>query len=167
LRISRSPTASIRAGSRRRSGAGPWHRRRPLCVGQGAHRRPGAGAGEGLGRRGRRIDRQQLRWLLEVYSRGGVPGMKLAHVAARLGVTQGRISHLLADRTIRPLPRRLVLRCERRGRHLQGGWARSVRALSADQVVDARRRHGGGETLASIAVDLEPPKGSSAAPSEG
>jgi hypothetical protein len=66
-----------------------------------------------LGRRQARINRVQLRWLLIAYSRPG-SRLTLAAIAERLGATQGAVSHLIAGRGGRPLPRRLVRACKAR-----------------------------------------------------
>ncbi|WP_424140354.1 hypothetical protein [Roseomonas chloroacetimidivorans] len=66
-----------------------------------------------LGRRRARINRVQLRWLLTAYSRPG-SRLTLAAIAERLGATQGAVSHFIAGRGGRPLPRRLVRACKAR-----------------------------------------------------
>ncbi|MFC7739501.1 hypothetical protein ACFQX4_28045 [Roseomonas sp. GCM10028921] len=69
--------------------------------------------GRALGRRSRRIDRRQLRWLLTAYSRPG-SRLTLAEVGHRLRVTQSAISHIIAGRKGPPLPRRLAVACRTR-----------------------------------------------------
>lgn len=66
--------------------------------------------GRALGQRAGRIDRRLLRALLTAYSRPG-SRLTLAGIAARLGVTQSAISHIVAGRRGRPLPRRLARAC--------------------------------------------------------
>jgi hypothetical protein len=68
-----------------------------------------------LGHRATRVDRWQLRWLLTAYARPGSL-LTLAAIAARLGITQGAVSHLLAGRKGRPLPRQLLRACRARAR---------------------------------------------------
>jgi hypothetical protein len=76
--------------------------------------------GRALCHRAIRVDRRQLRWLLTAYARPGSL-LTLAAIAARLGITQGAVSHLLAGRKGRPLPRQLLRACRARAR------ARAVR----------------------------------------
>jgi hypothetical protein len=62
-----------------------------------------------------RLRRRELRWLLTAYARPGSV-LTLAAIAARLGITQGAVSHALAGRQGRPLPRRLLRACRERAR---------------------------------------------------
>ncbi|MGG5891058.1 hypothetical protein ACLF3G_28690 [Falsiroseomonas sp. HC035] len=109
--------------------------------------------GRRLGRRARRIDRRQMVWLLTAYSRGAA-GLTLKEVGRRLGVTQPQISHVIAGRTAQPLPRQLTKQCRARARFLAGQRGRSLRHLTAEQLCEARRRIGDGESLKKIAADL-------------
>jgi hypothetical protein len=82
--------------------------------------------GRALCHRAACIGRRQLRWLLTAYARPGSL-LTLAAIAARLGITQGAVSHLLAGRKGRPLPRQLLRACRaraqagRRGAYRVGG----------------------------------------------
>jgi hypothetical protein len=152
-----SVTAAHGIGPRRLAEA---IRRRQCGIGDGLARAARARAaaerrrrGRALGERSGRIDRRRLVWLLTAYARGAA-GLTLAAIAGRLGVTQARISHILAGRTKRPLSRRLVRSCRARARQLRGERGRAARALTDAQVRAARRRRGGGEPLRSIAADL-------------
>ena len=80
--------------------------------------------GRELGRRAARVDRRLLRWLLTAYARPG-SGLTQSSIAARLGISQGAVSHLLAGRKGLPLPRRLLRACRARARALRYGAGRS------------------------------------------
>lgn len=71
--------------------------------------------GRTLGRRAGRIDRRQLRVLLTAYTRQG-SRLTLSSIAARLGVTQSAVSHIVAGRKGSPLPRSLARACRARAR---------------------------------------------------
>ena len=76
--------------------------------------------GRALGRRAARIDHRLLRVFLTAYSRPG-SRLTLAAVAARVGVTQSAISHILAGDKGRPLPRRLLRACRARAARARYG----------------------------------------------
>ena len=80
--------------------------------------------GRELGRRAACTDRRLLRWLLTAYARPG-SGLTQSSIAARLGITQGAVSHLLAGRKGPPLPSRLLRACRARARALRYGAGRS------------------------------------------
>ncbi|WP_458098111.1 hypothetical protein [Roseomonas sp. WA12] len=71
--------------------------------------------GAALGRKAPAADARLLRWWLTAYSRPGST-LTLATVAARLGVTQGALSHRLAGERGTPLPRALLRACRARAR---------------------------------------------------
>lgn len=80
--------------------------------------------GRALGQRAVRIDRRLLRWLLTAYGRPG-SALTLSSVAARFGITQSAVSHLIAGRKGSPLPRRLLRACRARARALRYGSGRA------------------------------------------
>jgi hypothetical protein len=69
--------------------------------------------GQALGHRAARVEPRQLRWLMTAYARPGSL-LTLTAIAARLGITKGTISHLIAGRKGRPLPRQLLRACRAR-----------------------------------------------------
>jgi hypothetical protein len=77
-----------------------------------------------LGHRAAYVNRRQLRWLLTAYARPGSL-LTLAAIAARLGITQGAVSHLIAGRKGRPLPRQLLRACRARARAVRHGAYRA------------------------------------------
>jgi hypothetical protein len=71
--------------------------------------------GRELGRRARRVDWAQLVELLTEYAHGA-PGLTLAEIGRKLGVTQSHLSHVICGDKGSPLPRHLAQACRRRAR---------------------------------------------------
>ncbi|WP_458098449.1 hypothetical protein [Roseomonas sp. WA12] len=67
-----------------------------------------------------RPERQQLRWLLTAYARPG-SCLTLQAIATQLGITQSAVSHVLAGRRGRPLPRQLLRACRARAKARHAG----------------------------------------------